>query len=68
MTNGQPGWNQRLIREDLASAFNKSQEYVEEMPESGQDQLAGEMEKAKGIMGRAGMEGMGPNNVNMNLL
>ncbi|HNU95506.1 MAG TPA: hypothetical protein PKK32_00870 [Candidatus Paceibacterota bacterium] len=68
MTNGQPGWNQRLIREDLAQAFNKSQEYVEEMPEQGQDQLAGEMEKAKGIMGRAGMEGMGPNNVNMNLL
>ncbi len=70
MTNGQPGWNQKLLREDLASAFNKSQEYVEDIEEAPteEDQLAGEMEKAKGMMGGAGMEGMGPNSVNMDLL
>lgn len=67
MTNGQPGWNQKMLREDLASAFNKSQEYVEDVEEA-QDPLAGEMEKAKGMMGGAGMEGMGPNSVNMDLL
>lgn len=67
MTNGQPGWNQKLIKEDLASAFGKSQDYVEDIPEE-QDPLMGEMEKAKGIMGGAGMEGIGPNSVNMDLL
>jgi hypothetical protein len=69
MTNGQPGWNHKLNREDLAKAFNKPQEIVEDIEENPeQDELSGQMEKAKGIMGGAGMEGMGPNSINMDLL
>lgn len=68
MTNGQPGWNQKMLREDLASAFSKSQDYVEDIEQNPSDPLMGEMEKAKGMMGGAGMEGMGPNSVNMDLL
>lgn len=68
MTNGQPGWNQKLLREDLAEAFNKSQDYVEDIATNPTDDLMGQMEKAKGIMGGNGMEGIGPNSINMDLL
>ena len=72
MTSQDPLIDQVKNRQDLAEAFGKSNDIVKEPQEQEQDPLMADMEKAKGIAGRAGMTGMpaggGIDNPNMNLL
>ena len=71
MTQEDPMIDQVMNRQDLAEAFSKPADIVKDKPEEA-DPLQAEMEKAKGIQGGAGMEGMPApgdmNNVNMDLL
>lgn len=59
MTSQDPLIDQVMNRKDLAAAFNKPDDIVKDNPpEQPEDPLAGDMQKARGLMGGNGMEGM----------